>query len=166
MDAANDGVACIYTRVDLVAEYTLFALTAPPGIRIRRWFGRRVLRTLARFAWWIGPCRDQRSVNQRALLEDQLPGFQLPVDLSENLLEQPVLGEFLPKPPQRRVIRGLIVQAQTNKAAERQSIGNGGFQSGIRQIAPYPRQQAAKQHFRRIATVAGAGAAPLAEQGP
>ena len=57
MDAANDGVACIHTGVDLVAKYALLALAAPAGIRIRRWLGRRILR-IAPLAWRIGPRRD------------------------------------------------------------------------------------------------------------
>jgi hypothetical protein len=62
MDAANDGVACVHTRVDIVVEHTLFALASPAGIRIRRWFGRRILRILA---WRIGPRLDQRSKGMR-----------------------------------------------------------------------------------------------------
>jgi hypothetical protein len=62
--------------------------------------------------------------------------------------------------------RGSIVQAQTDKATERQPVRNGGFQGRIRQIVPYPGKQAAKQHFRWITAVAGTGAAPLAKQGP
>src|SRR5690348_6804485 len=166
MDATNDGMTGVYTRVNLVAEHTLLAFAAPASIAIRRWFGWRIRRPLARLAGRIGSCRDQRGVDQRALLEDQLLGLQLPIDLGENLLDQPILREFLSKPPQRTVIGGLIVQAQTNKATERQSIRDGGFQRGIRQIVPYPGKQAAKQDFRRITAVASAIAAPLAEQGP
>src|SRR6185312_12470042 len=119
MDAANEGVACIHTCMDLVAEHALFAFAAPAGIAICRWFGQRILRILAWLARWIGAGRDQRGVDQGALLEDQLFGFQLPIDLSENLLDQPVLRQFLPKPPQRAVVRRPIVQTQTNKATER-----------------------------------------------
>lgn len=88
MDAANDGVACVHTRVDLVAKHTLFAFTAPASVAICRWFGWRILRILAWLAWRIGPRRDQRGIEQGTLLQDQLLGFELPVDLGENLLAQ------------------------------------------------------------------------------
>src|SRR5579859_2410844 len=127
MDATNEGVTCIHARVDFIAEHALFAFPAPASIAIRRWFGWRTLAILTCLAGRPGSCRDQRGVDQRSLLEDQLLGLQLPIDLSEDILDQTVLGEFLPKPPQCRVIRGLIVQAQTNKAAERQPVRNGRF---------------------------------------
>ena len=58
------------------------------------------------------------------------------------------------------------MQAQANKAAERQPVCNGRFQRGIRQIVPDPGEQAAKQDFRRIAAVAGTIAALLAQGMP
>ena len=58
------------------------------------------------------------------------------------------------------------MQTKTNKATERQPIRNGGFQSGIRQVVPYPGKQASKQYFRRIAAVASAIAATPAKQQP
>ena len=52
--------------------------------------------------------------------------------------DQPVTGQFLPKPPQRAVIRRPIVQAQADKATERQPIRNSGFERWVGQIVPYP----------------------------
>src|SRR5207302_8549088 len=59
VDAADDRVAGIHSRVGLRAEEARFAFPAPARITIRRWFGRLSLRTLASLTVRRGPSRAQ-----------------------------------------------------------------------------------------------------------
>ena len=108
--------------------------------------------------------RNAADEGERALLEHELLGLQLPIDLGKHLLDQAILRQFLPETPQCAVIWRTVVEAQTNEAAEREAIGNRSLQGRIGQSMPYPEQQTSQQNLRRIAAVAGPGTAALAKQ--
>ena len=140
--------------VDLVTECALLALAAPARVGIGRSLAGLPVPGpgLARRP---RPRRNQRGVDQRAMLDDQALGLELPVDLREHPLRQAGFGQLHPEAPQRAVIGHRIMQAQPGKPPERQAVLDGVLQRRIGQIMPNPEQQTAQQQQARIAGRSG-----------
>src|ERR1700721_1785906 len=101
---------------------TSISLTGPPR---RKRIGEagsgtvasRGRRTASRTRADRGTC-DQRGADQRALLDQKATSIQLALQFGEQVLDQSVLRQTLPKPPDRAVVRRLVLQRQPGKTLE------------------------------------------------
>src|SRR6202048_1373464 len=161
---ADHRVVSVDANVNLVAEDGFVALAAPSCIRIRAGLCRGLSRFSARLARRLRPSGHQRGINQRAMLEDHVFGFELTIDLGKYPIHQTVSRKLLPETPQRAVIGSAIMQAQPCKAAKRDAIGNRHLQRRVGQAMPDAEQQAPQQYFCRIAGITRASLAALTKQ--
>src|SRR5580693_6965474 len=95
----------------LVAEIGLVALAREPSLGVARIDAAALIRTPDRAG-------DEGRVDQRAALDDEAAGAELPVDLSQELRRQAKLVDHLAKPPDRGVVQRLHVQRQAVRHGE------------------------------------------------
>ena len=85
-------------------EATALIVGAEPGVRIGL-----TRRSLFLAGATRGTC-DHRGVDQCALLDQKAPGLELALQFGEQALDQSVLGQTLPEPPDRAVVRRRVLK--------------------------------------------------------
>src|ERR1700691_1261156 len=111
---ADQARSSIHRHMQLLAEgeTVTVVVSAEPGIWIRL-ACRPIL-----LAWASRGACDHRGVDQRALLDQKVTSIQLALQFGEQTLDQSVLRQTLPKPPDRAVVRRLVLQRQPSKTLE------------------------------------------------
>ncbi len=111
-----------------------------------------------------GGRRHQRGVQHRPLLQHQPALFHLLVELGEQLLRQSRLDQPVAEAAQRRVIGGIVLQAQSEEAAERHPVIERFLQLGIRQRVPLLQQQGLEHQQPIVGRPSGPLGAQVAQQ--
>src|SRR5271165_4787042 len=140
----HDAARLVHRQMRLVAEVSLVVLDRKARVGVaradltlldRRRFHRR---------------GDDRGVHQRAALDDQSQSVELPVHLGKQRLRQAELLDPLPEPPDRRMVRRLLVERNAAKAAKRQPIAHRFLCAGVGKPVPLLQEHDLVHRQRRI----------------